>query len=70
MPNTHYALGCSTVAGLHLAFQDYLGLTGYLEYVAGSWIDVPGGFWIGGAVAVLSIAASGFLERRERRHRG
>lgn len=70
MPNTHFTLGCCTAVGLHMAFQEYLGLPGYLEFVAGHWIDVPGGLWIGAAAAVMSVAASGFLERRERRHRG
>ena len=67
MPNTHYALGCCTVAAMSFAFQAYLGRNDYLEFVAEHWVTVPGGFWIGLAAMAMSIVASGVLERRERR---
>jgi len=67
MPNTHYALGCCTVAAMSFAFQAYMGRNDYLEFVANHWVTVPGGFWIGVAAAVVSAVASCVLERRERR---
>jgi hypothetical protein len=65
MFNAHFALGACAMAAFCLAFQHALGLTGYVEFVVGHWIDVPGGAVIGAAAVATCIAASAMLERRE-----
>jgi hypothetical protein len=70
MFNTHFALGACAMAAFCLAFQHAMGLTGYVEFVAGHWIDVPGGVVIGAGAMAACIAASAMLERRERNGRG
>jgi hypothetical protein len=69
MFNTHFACGVGALAGFHMALQSAMGLTGYVEFVAGHWIDVPGGVVIGAGAMAACIAASAMLERRERNAR-
>ena len=50
------SFGFIAAIGVNMAFQDYHGLEGYIEYCRGHWVDLP--VWVGCVFALSSIGCA------------
>lgn len=61
----HFFLGVMCALGFYMAFQDWYGLEGYVEYIRAHWTELP--WWLGALIATACYIANRWLVYKQGR---